>query len=308
MARIPRMVVKGEEVIYHIISRTALDGFVLGDVEKEHLLKLIKWLSSVYFTEVFGFCIMGNHFHMLAKMKNSDNHSDEEVWEKLKLYYQDEKREIFDGQIPYFREKLSDLSEYIKEIKQRFSRYYNKLHGRKGYFWGERFKSVIVEEGDTLINCLAYIDLNPIRANIVRKPEDYRWSSLGYHIQSGNKDRFLSTDFGVKGYGDLSEDERLRLYREFVYEKGALMTEKGKAIEEPLLRDERQKDYTLSSVDRLRYRTRYFTDSGIIGSKGFVSLYYSQFKNFFNSKRDKKPKKIAGFNEMYSLKFLNEKI
>jgi hypothetical protein len=40
-----------------------------------------------------------------------------------------------------------------------------------------------------------YIDLNPLRANIVRRPEDYRWSSLGYHARTGNKGNFLSLDF-----------------------------------------------------------------------------------------------------------------
>ena len=50
----------------------------------------------------------------------------------------------------------------------------NKRHNRRGFFWGDRFKSVIVENGDTLINCLAYIDLNPVRAGMVKRPEDYR--------------------------------------------------------------------------------------------------------------------------------------
>ncbi len=307
MARIPRMIVKGEDILYHVISRTALDGFVLGDVEKDYLLKLIKSLSSLYFTEVFGFCIMGTHFHILVKMKTSDTYTDEEIKERVKRFYKDKKMEIYDGQIPFYREKLSNLSEYVKDVKQRFSRYYNKLHGRKGYFWGDRFKSVIVEEGDTLINCLAYIDLNPIRANIVERPEDYRWSSLGYHVQSGNRDGFLSTDFGVKGYGNMNKEERLRVYREYIYEKGALDTEKGKAIEDGILEKERQGKYAISPTDRLRYRTRYFTDSGIIGTKGFVSLYYSQFKDYFGSKR-KRPNKIAGFNEIYSLKYLSENV
>ena len=56
MPRIARMVVKVEPVVYHVMSRTALDGYVIGDIEKEFLLKLIKQLSSVYFTEVMGFC------------------------------------------------------------------------------------------------------------------------------------------------------------------------------------------------------------------------------------------------------------
>ena len=69
MARIPRMIVKGEDAIYHVISRTTLPGFVLGDVEKDYLLKLIKWMSDVFFVDVFGFCIMGNHFLCEASHK-----------------------------------------------------------------------------------------------------------------------------------------------------------------------------------------------------------------------------------------------
>ncbi len=57
MPRIARLKIKGESGVYHVISRTALDGFVLGDVEKESLLNLIKRLSSVYFAEVLGFSI-----------------------------------------------------------------------------------------------------------------------------------------------------------------------------------------------------------------------------------------------------------
>jgi hypothetical protein len=70
--------------------------------------------------------------------------------------------------IPYFRQKLASVSEFTRGIKLDFARYYNKLHNRRGYFWGDRFKSVLVENGRTLINCLAYIDLNPIRAAFKR--------------------------------------------------------------------------------------------------------------------------------------------
>ena len=62
----------------------------------------------------------------------------------------------------------------------------------------------MVEGGETLINCLAYIDLNPIRATIVERREDYRWYSLGCHIQTGNRDGFLSFDFGPVKCASLS--------------------------------------------------------------------------------------------------------
>jgi len=62
MPRMARLVVKEEKAVYHVMSRTALAGYVLEDVEKDFLIRHIRWLGSVYFAEVLGFCIMGNHF------------------------------------------------------------------------------------------------------------------------------------------------------------------------------------------------------------------------------------------------------
>ena len=197
----------------------------------------------------------------------------------------------------------------MKEIKQAFSWYYNQRHNRRGTLWGERFKSVIVENGETLINCLAYIDLNPLRAGIVDRPEEYRWNSLGYHIQTSNQDNFLSTDFGLKEFNVKSENERIRRYRRYVYEAGAInQPGKGrvKVIKDNVLEKERKRDFELSRNNRFRYRTRYFTDSGIIGTKEFVSENYRRFKDVFMSKREKIPKLVAGLNGVYSLKRLAE--
>ena len=57
MPRIARLIVKQEEAVYHVMSRTALDGYVIGNVEKDFLAYLIKRLSRVYFAEVLGFCL-----------------------------------------------------------------------------------------------------------------------------------------------------------------------------------------------------------------------------------------------------------
>ncbi len=67
MPRIPRILIKDESAVYHVISRTALPGFVLQDAEKEKLFKIIKHLSSVYFVDVFGFSIIGNHLSSSVK-------------------------------------------------------------------------------------------------------------------------------------------------------------------------------------------------------------------------------------------------
>ena len=97
MPRIARLKMKGEPAVYHLMSRTALDGFVLEDAEKDYLLKLIKQLSRVYFAEVRGFCLMGNHFHLMVRMHPGDSYDDEELKRRYKLYYgEDSKRDLND--------------------------------------------------------------------------------------------------------------------------------------------------------------------------------------------------------------------
>jgi hypothetical protein len=243
--------------------------------------------------------------------------TDEQIQKRFETYYGDS-RDFAEGQIPYLREKLSSLSEFMREIKVGFARYYNRRHNRRGYFWGDRFKSVIVDKGETLVNCLAYIDLNPLRAGLVDRPEEYRWSSLGYHLQTQNKDQFLSTDFGLEEFNPPpadkvleSEKERIRRYRRYVYEAGAINRPdkmQSKVIDEKVVAKERQKEFEINRISRFRYRTRYFMDSGIIGSKEFVAENYQRFKHLFYSKHEKKPKPIRGLEGMYSLKRLSELI
>ena len=87
MARMPRFLIPHQQTTYHVISRTALDGYPLGEQEKSLLLSTIKQLSSVYFCEVLGFCLMGNHFHLLVTMRPEDEISDEEVKESFQRRY-----------------------------------------------------------------------------------------------------------------------------------------------------------------------------------------------------------------------------
>ena len=77
-------------------------------------------------------------------------------------------------------------------------------------------------------------------------------------------------------------------------------------IKDKVLEKERKRDFALSRNDRFRCRTRYFTDSGIIGSKEFVSINYQRFKDVFMSKREKIPKRVVGLDGVYSLKRFTE--
>jgi putative transposase len=106
----------------------------------------------------------------------------------------------------------------------------------------------------------------------------------------------LSLDFGLREFGLKSGRDRLRHFRRFVYQKGGLeVLDKGC-----------KRDLEVGKVDRFLFRTSYFTDSGIIGSKAYVSNLYRAFKYQFSAKRGKVPKRISGLEGIYSLKRLSE--
>jgi hypothetical protein len=206
--------------------------------------------------------------------------------------------------LDHYRKRLTSLGSFVKDIKQGFTRYYNKKYNRQGYFWGGRFKSLIVQDGRTLVNLLAYVDLNPIRAGVVKRPEDYRWCSLGYHVQSRNKGELLSVDFGMKEWQEFKSKEIVRKYREFVYETGAVDAGKGAIIEQKIVDKERRRKYKVQRVDRFMYRTRYFTDAGIIGSKEFVGEVFDQVKHLLRSKDERRVTPVGGVEGVYSMKRL----
>ena len=303
MPRIARFLREDEPTIYHVISRTALDGLPFKNTDKEYLLGLIKKWSKIFFVDVLGFAIMGNHFHLVVRMYPENEVSDDEIKKRyMKLY--DLKHPGPELELEKFKKKLCSLSWYVKEIKQGFSRYFNKKYARRGTLWSERFKSLIVEDGLTLVNLLAYVDLNPVRAGIVKRPEEYRWSSPGYHIQSGNRDDLLSVDFGMREWNEFDKGEIVRKYREFVYETGAINTGKGAVISEEIVKEERKKNFRLKKVELFRYRCRYFTDAGVLGTKKFVQEVFDEVKGLLGSKDERRFVALLGDGKIYSLKKL----
>ncbi len=82
----------------------------------------------------------------------------------------------------------------------------------------------------------------------------------------------------------------------------------GKVIDPRQLIREKKRGVEITQAGRLRYRNRYFTDSGIIGSEAFVSTHYQRFKHHFTCKHEKKPKPIQGLSGIYSMKRFSELI
>jgi REP element-mobilizing transposase RayT len=188
---------------YHVMSRTAGGAKLFGDTEKEAFLRLMWRMAKFSGVEILTYAVMANHFHILVKvperakfLKRFEGEGGEErLLEHLSLLYskafiagvkaelarvreagrESEAEDILDT----FRKRFCDLSIFVKELKERFSRWFNKHHERRGTLWMERFKSVLVEDGEALRTMALYIDLNPVRAGLVEDPKDYRWTGYG---------------------------------------------------------------------------------------------------------------------------------
>ena len=305
MARIARFVRSDQPTVYHVVSRSALPGLPIKAGDKDYLLHLIRRLAKLYFVDVLGFALMGNHFHLVVRVYPGSELSDQELHRRYKAYYGEE-QEIAGELMERYRARMTSLGAMVKDIKQGFTRYYNRKYNRKGYFWGERFKSMIVQDGRTLVNLLAYVDLNPIRAGVVTKPEEYRWSSIGYHLQTGNKGSLLSVDFGLQEWNEPDPGERVRLYRQFVYETGAVDAGKGVVMDQKVVHKQRKRNFKLGRAERFRNRSRYFTEAGVIGSKEFVGEVFERVKHLLGSKDERKFTPVSGIDGVYSMKKLSK--
>ncbi len=307
MAYFSRFVRLDQPTIYHIVNRTALDGYPLLDQDKDHLLSLIVRLSRLYFVDLLGFCLMGNHSHIVVRIHPEQAATNEEIVKRLKNEY-GEKVDISPHQLKNYNIRLNQLGTFMKDVKQRFTQYFNRRTNRKGFLWGQRFKSVIVQEGFPLLNLLAYVDLNPLRANLVEKPEMYPWNTLGCFLQCCEAKEILRLDLWKNEWKDLESQEIISKYRQFVYETGAIKLLKGKRIDPEPAKLRRKKDYRLIRARIFSKRCRYFTDSGVIGSKEFVSEVFDEMKHMLFSKDTRNFTPITGIDGVYSMKRLHPSI
>jgi hypothetical protein len=85
-----------------------------------------------------------------------------------------------DEQWERFRQRLFDVSELMRNIQAAFARWYNRTYDRRGRFWADRFKSVYLEKGNAVLDCMLYVELNPVRAGLVERPEEWVGSTSPY--------------------------------------------------------------------------------------------------------------------------------
>ena len=218
--------------------------------------------------------------------------------------------------------RMHDLSEFMKTLLQRFTRWHNRRTKRKGNLWEENFKSVVVEDGEAARVMAAYIDLNPVRAGITQDPADYRWSSYGEAVGGGAKGNGKRAREGLvrawmahKGWGaDAScwegKENIHAAYRSVLLAEGAERSEwlasadgevrkkvrrKGMAPEKACEERERvDAEHRVALAKRLRWRLRYFSDGAVIGSREFVDSVFESCRERFGPKRKSGARRMRG--------------
>jgi REP element-mobilizing transposase RayT len=233
-----------------------------------------------------------------------------------------------------YTRRMHDLSEFMRALLQRYTRWFNKRHGLRGTLWEDRFHSVIVQSGLASRTMAAYIDLNPVRAGVCEDPADYRWSSYGEAVGGGRgagkaQSGLVRALRGHEGHagtarawaqGGLSKEYRRLLLlgaseesescsdeRHRVHRKGL---SKAKAEKElARLDDENARDLKIAKV--VRCKVRYFKDGAVLGSRKFVNDFFESRREAFSEKRKdgaRRPrgalKDLAG--EIWSLRDLKE--
>ena len=219
-----------------------------------------------------------------------------------------------------FTYRMHDLGEFMKGLLQRFTQWFNRTQSRTGRLWEDRFKSVIVEDGFAAKTMAAYIDLNPVRAGMVKDPADYRWSSYGEAIGGGPKGNGKTARAGLvralrahKGAGadaSLWKNDVVREYRKLLMEGALEKSEEvidrtGKRVKRTLRKGiSREESERLAKDDddlpvaamaaTLRRRVRYFSDGAVIGSRLFVNEAFHAARDRFGAKRKDGARKLRG--------------
>ncbi len=271
---------------YHIISRVAGGNTWFSDEEKEYFLKLLERFSKCFFVDIHSFCIMGNHFHILATELKEESliASKDDLLDRYRLGF-GETAQIPQGTwvdgileadedfgVERLRERLGSISRFVQELKQTFTRWFNKRHNRRGYLWGDRFKGVLVSKGEAEAVASAYIDLNPIRAKIkgIMVPEDYRWSSIGLLARSKKRGNALLSPLSYEPCIEHGYD----WYRRFVYESGGIdrstMNKKKGVISIEAIKDIKRRCGRLGIIQKLKYRCLNLSEGIAVGNADFI--------------------------------------
>lgn len=151
MARLPRYVVPG--LAQHVIQRgNNRQAIFMGESDYAAYLAWLKEAAQCYGLLIHAYVLMTNHVHLLVTPTQDDS-----------------------------------IAKTLQSLGRRYVQYFNFTYKRTGTLWEGRYRATVVDAEDYLLACCRYIEMNPVRAGIVKSAAHYRWSSYRHNAQ-GQKD------------------------------------------------------------------------------------------------------------------------
>jgi putative transposase len=133
---------------HHVIQRgNNRQAIFLTDEDRRFMLALLQEAAHIHQVAVHAYVLMSNHFHLLLTPQTDEG-----------------------------------VPKMMQSVGRRYVRYFNDRTRRSGTLWEGRYKSTLIQTDAYLLTCMAYIDLNPVRAGMVAQPADYAWSSHGVYL------------------------------------------------------------------------------------------------------------------------------
>ncbi|MEX1227213.1 MAG: transposase [Marinobacter sp.] len=189
---------------YHVVSRCVRRTFLCGvdhqsgksyEHRRQWIEERVRLLSSLFAIDLCAYAVMSNHYHLVVKLRpdQSEGWSGDEVlarWASLfkgplivQRYLKgetlaDAERRFMERTVAIYRERLADLSWFMKCLNEPIAREANREDECTGHFWESRFKSQALLTEQALLSCMAYVDLNPVRAAMAGTPEESDHTSI----------------------------------------------------------------------------------------------------------------------------------
>ena len=194
---------------YHVVSRCVRRSFLCGidnqsgknyEHRRQWIEDRIRILSSLFSIDICAYAVMSNHLHIVAKLRPDeiDSWSDKEIVNRwlclfkgpLMIQKWQAEENLSEAQldcvndiIKVYRKRLSSLSWFMKCLNEPIARQANQEDNCTGHFWESRFKSQALVTEEALLSCMAYVDLNPVRANMAPTPEESDHTSIKERIK-----------------------------------------------------------------------------------------------------------------------------
>lgn len=145
---------------YHLINRgNQKQNIFLENADCEQYLRLLKHYKKKYHLNILGYCLMPNHVHIIVEPREVDK-----------------------------------IGRFMQGLTQTYTGWFNDKYKKTGHLWQGRFKSMVINKDDYFMECVYYVEANPVRADLSSSPADYLWSSY--------RDRVFGDKNGLLGLPD----------------------------------------------------------------------------------------------------------